>query len=160
MLNLRIRRLMQSLTALALAAAIVAPSTGLARIYKWTDEDGNTVYSQSPPPRGVQSERIEEARPPAEDPEATMESLRERTEAFEERRQARQDAEQEDDAAEEREALQQQVCEQLRKNLQVMQNNNQVRQRSDDGEYEALSEEQRQARIASTQKRIEKECSD
>lgn len=160
MLNLRFRPILPLLAGLALAAAIGAPAPADARIYKWTDADGNTVYSQQPPPSGVKAEQVDEAPPPSEDPEAAMESLRERADAFDERREDRQKSDEEREAAAEREKRQKEVCEQLRENLRVLQTNNQVREQGEDGEYKMLPEEQRQARIESTRERIENECGD
>ena len=47
---------------------ILVPQNSIARMYKWVDEDGNTQYTQSPPPGDIESEVIKP--PPKVDTEA------------------------------------------------------------------------------------------
>jgi hypothetical protein len=129
-----------------------------AKYYKWIDEDGHTVYSQTPPPRGIKAERVKGAPPPAEDPEEAMKTLRERAEAFSERRDDRLTLEKEGEEALERKKQQDKICETLRKNLDTLKNSSRVRETIEGKEPVVLGEEQRQARIKKTQERIQKEC--
>lgn len=62
----RARCLQAGLATLA-ALALAAPAS--AALYKWTDANGRTVYSDQPPPPNVKSEVIGGAPPPA-DPDA------------------------------------------------------------------------------------------
>lgn len=138
-------------------ALLVAPAE--AAIYKWVDENGQTVYSETPPPKGTAATRLKEAPPPPVDPNAAMESLRNRAEAFDERQEERGEQENETQQSTEREKQIQENCERLRNNLEVLTTNNQVREKTGENQYSVLGEEQRQARIKETRERIQKECS-
>lgn len=129
-----------------------------AAIYKWTDENGQTVYSETPPPKGTTGTRLKEAPPPPVDPNAAMENLRNRAEAFEKRQEELGKQESDTQQSAEREKQVQENCERLRNNLEILTTNNQVREQTGEGEYTVLGEEQRQARIKATQERIQKEC--
>lgn len=145
--------------ALALAAALIPPAVHGERIYKWVDEDNNTVYSDTPPPRGAGAERVQGAPPPPVDPEAAMDSLRERAEGFEERREARLETENKSEQEAEQARRQREICKKLRANLQVLETNPRVREQKDGEEgASVLSEEQRRARMETTRKRIAEEC--
>jgi hypothetical protein len=129
-----------------------------ATIYKWTDENGQTVYSETPPPKGTAGTRLKEAPPPPVDPNAAMETLRNRAEAFGKRQEGRDKQENEKQQSAERDKQNQENCKQLRNNLQILTTNNQVREKTGEGDYTVLGEEQRQARIRETRERIQKEC--
>lgn len=53
------------LTGLAVLAAIALATPAVAALYKWTDENGRTVYSDQPPPAHIKSEVMGGAPPPA-----------------------------------------------------------------------------------------------
>lgn len=129
-----------------------------AVIYKWTDENGQTVYSETPPPKGTAGTRLKEAPPPPVDPNSAMENLRNRAEAFDKRQDERGKQEAETQQTAERDKQNQENCERLRNNLQILTTNNQVREKTGEGDYSVLGEEQRQARIQETRERIQKEC--
>ena len=64
-------------------------------IYKWTDASGEVHYTQTPPPNGIATEKIQDAPPPAESQQSIHEDqqkLQERIDAMDERR-ASQDEE-------------------------------------------------------------------
>jgi hypothetical protein len=139
----------------AVFAVAAAPGE---RIYKWTDVDGNTVYSQTPPPPGIKAERIQGAPRPPEDPDKVMQELRERAEDFSERRDDRLTLEKDGQEALDRKKQVEEICAQLRKNLETLQNNSRIREQREGEEPVVLAEEQRQERIKTTQERIQKEC--
>ncbi|MBN1378493.1 MAG: DUF4124 domain-containing protein [Gammaproteobacteria bacterium] len=128
------------------------------RIYKWKDADGQTVYSQTPPPEGIRAERLSGAPRSPEDPVEAMNQLRERAEAFAGRREDRLLVEKEGQQALEEKKKRDEICATLRKNLETLQNNPRVRDQSEGKEPVVITEEQRQANIKSTQERIQKEC--
>lgn len=135
---------------------LAAPAQAV--IYKWTDENGQTVYSETPPPKGTAGTRLKEAPPPPIDPNTALESLRNRSEAFDKRQEERGKQENETQQSAERDQQNQENCERLRSNLEVLKVRNQVREKTGEDQYTVLSEEQRQARIKETQERIQKEC--
>lgn len=140
-------------------ATLASSGVQAQRIYKWTDAEGNTVYSQTPPPPGIKAERIRGAPRPPEDPDEAMQALRERAEAFTERRDDRLLVEKEGQAALDKKKQIDEICAKLRKNLETLQNNSRIREQSGEGsESVIITEEQRQERIKSTQERVQKEC--
>lgn len=129
-----------------------------AAIYKWTDENGQTVYSETPPPKGTAGTRLKDAPPPPVDPNAAMENLRNRADAFDKRQEERGKQETETEQSAEHDKQNQENCDRLRNNLQILTTNNQVREKTGKGDYTVLGEEQRQARLQETRERIQKEC--
>jgi hypothetical protein len=52
------------------AGLILAGAVAEAKVYRWVDEDGKVVFSQTPPPESIQGEEIKvDAPPPATAPE-------------------------------------------------------------------------------------------
>lgn len=135
-------------------------NAGLAgtKIYKWINAEGEVIYSQSPPPRGIGYERIKEAPQPAADPAAAMQSLRERADAFTERRNERLEIEEKGEEAAAQAKRNREICDQLRKNLTGLQSGKQVRVKGKDGNLSIIGEEQRKKKVAATQTRIKNEC--
>ena len=129
-----------------------------AAIYKWVDENGQTVYSETPPPRGTQASRLKKQAAPSTDPQKAMEELRTRAEEFSKRRdekvQGKEDVAKKDDQAK----AQQERCKQLKTNLEALSSGQRIRETKPDGESAYLDDTQKQARLKSTQESISKEC--
>ncbi|MGE0385039.1 MAG: DUF4124 domain-containing protein [Gammaproteobacteria bacterium] len=68
---------MRTITLAAVLAATIAAAPAHA-IYKWTDDQGNVQYSDSPPPPGRSGEKIKP--PPPTDNAAAQKALKQRTE--------------------------------------------------------------------------------
>lgn len=83
---------MRFTTILAVLAGLVVCPLHAQQMYKWVDERGRTVFSETPPPAGVKGEKIEVRTQPAEKPAA--ENWKQREQEFRERR-AKQGAEEE-----------------------------------------------------------------
>ncbi len=134
--------------------ALLSIDDAAARVYKWVDEDGNVHYSQTLPP-GQQGESIKD--PPKVDTEAAVEELKQDQDAFTERQAQEQQrhAEEQKLAADAAEMAKR--CDTLRSNLAGLLNT----QRIYEGEGDArrrIGEEERQARITSTEQAIAKDC--
>lgn len=53
---------------------MMASGLAQAKVYRWVDETGKVVYSQSPPPESIEGEEIQvDAPPPATPPEVASE---------------------------------------------------------------------------------------
>jgi hypothetical protein len=127
-------------------------------MYKWTDETGQTVYSQTRPPTG-NATRIDKA--PAPDPAAAeqrRQQLREQLERSydQETEQGRLEAEEEE--AERQRQTRSKNCEAARKNLQTLENLGRRMVRTPDGDYQLLSEQARQEKMEKARADIEKYC--
>jgi Domain of unknown function (DUF4124) len=74
----------RSLVLLCAAAALGACPAFSQSMYKWVDEKGRTVFSETPPPAGVKGEKIEVRTQPAQKP--AVENWKQREQEFRERR--------------------------------------------------------------------------
>ena len=129
------------------------------KIYKWVDDNGSVIYSQTPPPKGTEAKKIKAPPPAPVDPIEAMNTLRKRAEAFGKRRDDRLENEQKDTEASDQAKKQGDMCSKLRKNLSDMQSSAQIQVKDEDGKIRIIGEEDRQQRIKSTKGRIQKECS-
>ena len=91
-----------------------------AGVYRWVDDQGNVVYSQTPPPDGRDAKLMAPPPPPAEDPEAAMERVRSQTEALDKASQERQKQLEERKKRAQLEAQRKANCEAARKNLETL----------------------------------------
>jgi len=144
------RMIITSSLLLAISATAMA-----GQVYKWVDDKGVTHFSAQPP-QGQEATTINTALPapkptPAEaaKPAPTFESIANPE-------QAAIDAKVKQDVAA-KEAERKKYCEEVRTNLAQLQNNPRLRMEVE-GEVRRLSEEERQARIAETQKSITDNC--
>jgi hypothetical protein len=142
----------------ALTVILALPAHAAATIYKWIDENGQTVYSETPPPPGVERMRIKGASPPAEDPDEVMKKLRGQVQTVEQRRDDQNKTETDARADAERQKQIKENCEILRKNLAVLSSGRRIGEPQGDGNLAYLDEEQRAARLKETQDRINEEC--
>lgn len=144
------RMIITSSLLLAISATAMA-----GQVYKWVDAQGVTHFSAQPP-QGQEASTINTALPvpkpaPAEPtkPPPTFESIANPE-------QAAIDAKVKQDVAA-KEAERKKYCEEVRTNLAQLQNNPRLRMEVEGG-VRRLSEEERQARIAETQKSITDNC--
>lgn len=132
---------------LALSGQLMAASP----IYQWLDADGQPHFGAQPP-QGVQSTLVKAgSAKPKPVPAATPVKP-----AATEDPQAAIDAKVKQDVARQQ-VDQQKRCESLRTNLAQLQNNPRISV-EDNGQVRRLGEDERQARIAQTQKSIQDEC--
>jgi hypothetical protein len=128
-----------------------------AQVYRWVDEDGTTVYSQTPPLYG-QSTTIKTPAPPAADAAAAQRQIKEQTQQvddyLEDRELAREKKAQEKQAKQTR----QKSCDIAQSNLQALSGSGRRLIREPDGSYVRLPEEQRQARMQKAREQVKKYC--
>ena len=134
---------------------VVCAQIHATTVYKW-DEDGKTIYSQTPPPPGVKFEIIvEEDIGKSTSVAKAGPSYSDST--FEERREERLQKQQEKEVLEESNRIKQENCAIAQKNLQSLSSRGQVTIKDGDI-YRKLSEEERQGKIQETQAQIEEFC--
>jgi len=133
---------------LTLLVGMVPPAG--AELYKWTDEQGSTHYSQTPPPSG-EVETIKP--PPPADPEAAREQLEQYRETLRREPDNRADRAQ---AARETAEIAHRNCAAARKNLDTYTRYRSVR--NAEGELEVLTDEERLSRLRTAREMIEKYC--
>jgi len=130
------------------------------KIYKWVDQNGDTQYTQMPPPTGVQVLEIRNAPPPADDPEAERTRLQQETEALDERMKGRQESAVKAEIEAKNREIRRQNCIKASKNLTELQQGGIKRYLTPDGEVLRLTEEDRQKRIAEAKAQIAEFCTD
>ncbi len=131
---------------LTLSGAVMA-----GQIYKWVDAQGVTHFGAQPP-QGQTAQSLNTATAP---PKPSLAPLEAAGSGESEQRAIDQSVKK---LVAEQEAERQRYCTALRTNLAQLQNNPRVRV-EDQGEVRRLSEEERQARISETQKKIADTCS-
>lgn len=124
-------------------------------MYKWIDAEGNTHYTQSPPPDGIEGESI---KPPTRvDTESAVKALDKQKQATDKLREGRITAKEEKQKAEEDALAQLQECEQAKKRLASYQRPR-VNIINEDGSQRTIPEEERQAEIKKSQAYVDKAC--
>jgi hypothetical protein len=143
-----------------LAAAVVAGclwvgTAAAGGLYKWVDKDGQTHYSEFPPP-GEKAQALKP--PPKVDTESAVDALKAKQEAFKKQDEAADKAKQA--ATKKSTEMQQkkQRCETARRDLERLQNAQRIYQTDKDGNRVRLGEDQRQAQIKEREKIISKDC--
>ena len=135
--------------AAAASLVLVFSATALAgQIYKWVDDQGVTHFDARPP-EGKPSVSVSPAAPAPSSP--TPAPLR-----APDTQQQRYDDQVKAQLAEQQDKLKA-FCDQARSNLAQLKNNPRVREEVD-GEMHRLSEDERQSRMAETQKAVDDNC--
>ena len=127
----------------------------LATAYKWVDEDGNTHYTQTPPPGDTPGEAIN--RPPRVDTEAAqgkIKALTERADKLQAERVEKAEQRQKKLAQEAERAT---LCQQARAS-QASYERPRVNEVMADGSRRAMGEEERQAGLARAKTLVSKFC--
>jgi hypothetical protein len=130
------------------------------KIYKWVDQNGDTQYTQMPPPTGAQVLEIRNAPPPADDSAAERTRLQQQTKALDERMKERQESAAKAEERAKNEEIRRQNCTRASKNLAELQQGGTKRYRMPNGEVMHLTEEDRQKRITETKAQIAEFCKD
>ncbi len=126
-----------------------------AGMYKWVDEEGNTHYTQSPPPDDIEAETIKP--PPKVDTEGAVESL-EKLEKKQEMTQKQRTREEEQEQEAEKTAAEiQQECNAAKHRLASYQRPR-VNKVLPDGTRVIIPEEERQAEIQKSEELVKKAC--
>jgi len=126
-----------------------------AAMYKWVDEDGNTHYTQSPPPGDIQAETI--GPPPEVDTKQAVKQLQEQEKKLEEFEKQRQETAEEQRKKEEEIARKKANCELGRKRL-ASYTEPRVKFVQPDGTRVRATEEERQEQIKKSQEMIDEFC--
>ncbi|MET0047235.1 MAG: DUF4124 domain-containing protein [Sedimenticola sp.] len=147
----------------AFAVAVALTVTAFhasAQVYRWVDEDGVTIYSQTRPAGGGEVTEIKTATPRG--PAAASSSPTERLDKQREQSDAAKEKAESDALKREYEAEQAKArstnCQAARHNLQLYQTLGNKIVKRPDGTYKRYTETERQAKIAEMEKQIEQFC--
>lgn len=127
--------------------------------YRWKDADGNTIFSQFPPPPGMQADRIKLKPVPGGAPPPANNSVAATVDA--EKPASKPQAAPREPTPEELAkiaALKRQNCAAAQKNLSIYLLPNNRKYIDKDGNYQRIDENERQRRIAETRQRISENC--
>ncbi|MCP1652006.1 DUF4124 domain-containing protein [Pseudomonas nitroreducens] len=136
----------------------LAPTVMAAQVYKWVDAQGTTHFGAQPP-EGTNAATVNTNTAPPKassnfpPPAATKPTL---PPSEDEKQKAVDDKVKQEVAQQEAQRVKQ--CEQLRVDLAQMKNNPRIRIDDGSGELRRLTEEERQARIAKSEKDIRENC--
>jgi hypothetical protein len=148
-------------TATLLLATLLLQSPVFGAIYKWTDASGEVHYTQTPPPDGMATQKIEGAPPPAESQQTIHEEqkrLQERLEAFDERRAEQKEEETIRKLEKEDREINEKNCITAKNNLGKLQQGGIKRYLTPEGEVIRLTEEDRERRISEANKQVDQYC--
>ena len=133
-------------------------SCAMSETYRWVDENGGTVYSQTPPPAGIQADRIKAPPPPARSPQEAWKGLDKQWQEMQDREDAEKEQNVQHEADEKRQSEIDSNCKAAKHNLEILQSNNRKLIRTPDGVYHRVLPEERQEEIEKARKIIEESC--
>ncbi|MDX1750643.1 MAG: DUF4124 domain-containing protein [Methylophaga sp.] len=137
--------------------ALVFAMTVQADAYKWVDDDGEVIYSQTPPV-DKPFEKMDTPPPPSMNPEAAkkeLELLIEQQKATDEAREEQQQNQQQEEQAAEALA---ENCRIAKYNLQQYQDNPGRRMMDSEGNVTRPTEEERQQKISTLKQQVNQFC--
>jgi hypothetical protein len=141
-----------------LVFATASPAADTQEIYKWTDDQGEVHYTQSPPP-GHKAEILHGAPPPAQSPEILHNNLQKQVDTTEQQNKEQLQGAKDAKQWVEIQKIRRSNCETAHKNLTNLNRGGKVRYVGANGEVMHMSEEERQKRIDETNKQIKENCS-
>ena len=141
--------------ALIFLALFLCSAAYATTVYKW-NEDGKIIYSQTPPPPGVEFEVVIEKEIGKSTNVATAESSSSGS-TFEERQEQRQQEKTQKELIEESNRIKQENCAIAKQNMESLTSRGQVTLKDGDI-YRKLTEEERQAKIQETQTQMDEFC--
>ena len=141
-----------------LAFATVSAATDPHYIYKWSDDQGETHYTQFPP-AGRKAERMNAPPPPVESPEIAEKNLQNQVEIMEQQNEEQQQGAKDARQWAEIQKIRRKNCETANQNLVNLQRGGNVRYMGADGKIMRLTEEERQKRIDEANSQIKENCS-
>ena len=152
------RPLIQCSVIFSLVCLLGISPVSQARMFKWVDADGNTHYTQTPPPEGIAKEDLNL-------PASAKLDNTEAVKAFEDQQNKKQELAGENekeqklqDRSAEHTALKKENCRKARAKLENVQNTGRIRAVDEYGNIVRASEEERQRRITEAQANIKKWC--
>lgn len=130
-----------------------------ADLYKWTDSQGKVHYSDQPPAR-QEHRRVGPSTNPRLEQEAldARRALADKVSQSERERQAQREAREKQLAEQEQARKKADQCQQARQRLTLLQENNRISRRNDQGQTYILDEAQRQAAIAGAAAQVDDLC--
>ena len=129
-----------------------------AKMYKWVDADGNTHYTQSPPPDGAAIEDINLPASVNVDTKPAIKSFEAQQKKEQELLETNEKEQKVQNREAEHTALKKDNCRKSRAKLENVQSAGRIRAVDENGNVVRAGEEERQRRITEAQENIKKWC--
>ncbi|WP_457668698.1 DUF4124 domain-containing protein [Thiolapillus sp.] len=142
-----------------LLGLVLISMQSLAGMYRWTDDEGNVVYSQTPPPDNRPVKPIAPPPPPAENTEQVQQETRKLQEQLDEINKKRNEQKQKQQEAAREKKQKAERCKVARGNLKSIQEKPpNTLWGLPDGSYQRFTVEERQKEIDKLNKIINENC--
>ena len=136
-------------------ALLISVSEANAKMYKWVDNEGNTHYTQSPPPGDIQAEVL---KPPSKiDTESAQAQIEQRLKEAEKLRESRLKENEFQEIEKKNEAIREENCKRARQRLNTYSRPRGLIQQ-EDGSRTRVDEETRQSELVKSQSMVEEYC--
>jgi len=133
-------------------------SCAMAETYRWVDENGVTVYSQTPPPGATPADLIKAPPPPARSEKDAWQDLDRQWQELQDREDAEKERHIQREADEKLQSGLDANCQAAKHNLEILESHNRKLIKTPDGEYHRLLPEERQEHIEEARKAMEESC--
>lgn len=127
----------------------------IAQVYKWTDADGTTHYTQTPPPKDIEAIKIKS--PPPVDTESANEELRLKKKRLDKTREQRLKHAEKREKEEQEKKLADQNCQRARARLATYQKPR-VNLVDEAGNYTKITEEERLSELTKSKDLVDEHC--
>ena len=151
----QLKVIVRKAVAVVIACGLSYSMMSMAQIYKWTDADGTTHYSQTPPSNDIETTEIKP--PPEVDTESANKELRLKKKRLEKSREQRLKKAEKREKQEQEKKLAQKNCELARERLATYQKPR-VNLVDDTGNYTKITEEERLTELAKSQDLVDEHC--
>jgi len=143
----------------ALVGCLVLSTAAVAEMYRWVDDSGTVVYSQTPPPDGRATSTVAPPPPPSSSAEAERTQLQTGLKQADEARKKQSDEQKKQQEAATKDADRKRNCDAARQNLDLILNRPpQTRFQMPNGEYRRFTDEEREAEIKKAREFVDKNC--
>jgi len=143
----------------ALTVVFLAAPPVPAAMYRWVDDTGAIVYSQSPPPDGRATSTVTPPPPPSSSADSERQQFEERVKQADEARKKQQAGQKKEQEAATKDADRKRNCDSARRNLEVIENRPpQSRFQMPNGEFRRFTDEEREAELKKAREVVQKNC--
>jgi hypothetical protein len=145
--------------AAAVGLGVLATMPAPAAMYRWVDDTGAVVYSQSPPPDGRAASTVTPPPPPSSSADAERQQFEGRVKQADEARKKQQEGLKKQQEASAKDADRKRNCDAARQNLELILNRPpQTRFQMPNGEFRRFTDEEREAEIKKARDFADKNC--
>ena len=142
----------------AIITGILLSATIQAGVYRWVDENGVTVYSQVPPPVGVQKKRIDAPVPPPVTEEEAWKAVNQDWKAMHDRQDIIKEQATADSERAEKTQNEEKNCAIAQRTLEELENSGRKRVKTADGKIQRMSAKEREQQLTKAREMESQYC--